>query len=145
MITVNTILIWKGEDVKSGLITKLYNNLKLAGSMYYAALKLLINYQGSPGTYSSAGNPPFKQSNNLFNSIVSLSSRTIDTLVTEISTDVPYAETLELGGSLQLDPAQHTHASQPAQLFKEKLIAPRPAWLPTFNALVGTIISSLTR
>src|SRR5216683_7513107 len=106
MITANTTLIWNGQIRIREIKTRLYANLKDAVLAYYWDLKQAISTPGSPGNYSNPGDPPFQQSINLQNSIkyqTEFNSRQLDgeTLVGEISTDVPYAPTLEFGGTLQ--------------------------------------------
>lgn len=149
MIETNARLVWNGSAVKESLKARLLGNLKKSTHLYKETLIALLSVQGSPGNYSSPGEPPFKQSNNLINSInedyvVEYAGAEGIQLIGQISTDVAYAATLEFGGALQVDPSEKTYATRSIQKWGTvTVIAPRPAWAPAFGIVKDIMAQQL--
>jgi hypothetical protein len=93
-------------QVRQALESHLAGNLEDAASHYQERLRDKIGIQGPPR--STAGNPPHMDTTDLHESI----EHQVDaaSLTARISSDMPYAASLEIGGGN---------------------VAARPAWVPT--------------
>ncbi len=109
----------------------------VAGSIASKRAGFRIRIQHSP-----PGAPPYWQTRNLAESVritANFSGRRglTHTIKVRVSTDVPYAPTLEFGGFLSVphDRKKHTQIRLINPLKTTVSIAPRPTWLPTWNEL----------
>jgi hypothetical protein len=112
-------------------------------------------------TNSSPGQPPLRQTSNLFNSLKPDISPVTDVIygsaaagnlsggeeiTGEISTDVPYAADLELGGGTNYGTYKpHTTIRLANPVRGDLSISPRPAWIPTFLKSVPKMINHIKR
>ena len=139
---------WNGEKVKQEVRYGLLKNLQKALQVYSTELKRVIGVQSPhPRIHSNPGEPPLAQSRNLVNSIreqLDLEPST-QNITGTVTTDVAYAETLEFGGILQVDASDKKYATRPiSPLYRHATyVAPRPAWIPTFERLRETLIKIL--
>jgi hypothetical protein len=165
VITVTTQLTWNGNRVRATIMQKLHNGVRNAVQSYTTALQTALNRWGSDPVFanyrvrrrhSSPGQAPFKQTANLHDSIqpdMSGVSNVIyfpgmiggEEITGEISTDVDYAVALELGGSIQGGPKRHTSIRLINPIQGPINIAPRPAWIPTFNRKLNAMINHIRR
>jgi hypothetical protein len=106
--------------------------------------------------HSAPGQPPFVQTFNLASSLTisqSSGSRILQRgrLTTRISTRVPYAKTLELGGTFNLPQTSSLRRwarwtlTNPIPQNKTPTIAPRPAWIPVFNRTRVEMVNAIKR
>lgn len=161
---VTTKVTWHGQRV----ITKLQNNAndaaKAAGTFYFnlvtrefkrapwgskraqtgnslSNVPILANSR-IRFKHSSPGETPYRQTENLANSIRITSSKRLagepSKAVTRISTRVPYSRTLERGLPQISQPQSlkrftKIRLKNPLKLRPGTIIAPRPVWLPVFQ------------
>tara|TARA_R100000306_G_C4347637_1_gene128416 strand:+ start:138 stop:671 length:534 start_codon:yes stop_codon:yes gene_type:complete len=152
---------WHGENFEKDLKPKLEKGLTDAANVYAKAIrKKLLKTSGAiawtGGTklrikHSKAGQIPFFQTGNL-----ALSVRTsfnfgktrgrLTKMKARISTDVPYAPTLEFGGALSIDPnkKKYTRIRLINPLKSTPYIAARPVWRPTFFEQKDQMLFALT-
>jgi hypothetical protein len=168
MITVTSNLQWNGNRVKRDIKLKLHLGVRNAVQHFYDELQKTLSKWGSipfMGNYrirvnhSSPGQPPLRQTSNLYNSIRPDISPVTDVLYVgggslvggeeitgEISTDVDYAPTLELGGSLNAGGyKRHTTIRLANPVQGDISIAPRPAWIPTFLKSAPKMVNLIRR
>ena len=141
---------------------RLYAGVFRAINIYRFALKRKLNFWGSifissvkrmMWITSAPGSPPKKQTGNLEKSIeIDIEHNGVSGFFGQevngyISTDVPYAKTLELGGSLQVDQStkKYTRVRLVNPVKDVHNIAARPAWLPTFEEEKSRMIQTIRR
>lgn len=159
MFKVETKLTWNGPALRSQILARLYPRLIAAITLYREELKHSLEIWGSYAIggglarvfkYSAPGTPPFRQTENLYNSIQvhTIEFNADEQMIGECSTDVPYAPTLELGGTLQVDqdtdkPHKTASLINPIPVDRAVTILPRPTWVPTFQRLVRNMLDIL--
>jgi hypothetical protein len=168
MITVTTNLKWNGKRVSRDIKLKLHLGVRNAVQHYYNELQKSLSRWGSipfMGNYrirvehSSSGEPPRRQTSNLYNSITPDISPVSDVLFTGgdqliggeeiegvIYTDVQYAPDLELGGGTDYGQYKaHTTIRLINPIRNSISISPRPAWLPTFIKSIPRMVNLIRR
>jgi phage gpG-like protein len=138
-------LDWHGEEVKRNIRHKINNGTVKATRFLLSKIKAKINEWGSDYItstkrkrvrHSAAGQPPLKQTGNLEKSFdLKYEMGTDGYIVGSVISDVPYAATLEKGGSSQIDQSQKTHTSVRLVNPLKKVIgiAARPFARPTLH------------
>lgn len=146
MIETRVTLKWNGQQVEQQLKNRININLDKALTLFYNKLRELINKWGSFGgkrvVHSQPGEPPRRQTANLYNSIKKEVISTVDGVEGAVFTDVPYAPTLEYGGELQVTDRPHASVELSNPFINAITIAPRPAWGPAF-AEVGNEMNDI--
>lgn len=170
MIEIKTQLQWNGNRIKKDIKLKLHLGVRNAVQHFYNELQQALGKWGSipfMGNYririshSSPGEAPYRQTSNLYNSIHPDISPVSDVLygdatqgtlqggeeiTGEISTDVPYAPDLELGGGTNYGTYKpHTTIRLINPVHGSLSISPRPAWIPTFLKTVPKMINLIKR
>lgn len=160
MSRITTNIVWNGPACSAAITNRFQGRLRQAILVYYTELRHAISRWGSAPIggglrrtfeHSNPGDPPLKQTENLYNSIrVDISAYDGYQITAECSTDAEYANTLELGGALQVDQdTQKPHTGwrliHPIPNGMVITIAPRPAWLPTFRRTVRDMIRIISR
>ena len=140
--------VWWGGDAwfNNDLMPALRRATMEASTMYAVEVRKRYSLQtGSvpskiPGMkirvkHSRPGQPPFIQTGNLSLSVRQSANFGKTVLKSRISTDVPYATTLEFGGSLSVsaDRKKYTSVRILNPLKITPFIAPRPVWRPVWN------------
>ena len=152
---VEVRLEWFGEQRKAEIRYKLNNGMVKATKYLHRKIKSKINEWGSEFItsikrkrvrHSAPGQPPLKQTGNLEKSIdYNFSWGEDGYIVGTVFSDAPYAETLERGGSVQIDQSLKTHTRvRIVNPLKHVIaIAARPFFGPTFRdeteKLIGII------
>lgn len=104
--------------------------------------------------HSAPGQAPLKQTGNLEKSIQTNITHSPGQpgffgpdIIGSIYTDVPYARALELGETAQVDQAdkKYTRVRLVNPIHAIVNITPRPAWLPTFDALKARMLQTIKR
>ncbi len=143
---------WHGKPVLTKLQNGANDAAKAGGQVYFEAVTK--EFKSAPWgskpsgdkriryRHSSPGQTPFRQTENLANSIRISSSKRVNgqphLTITRISTRVPYSVTLERGLP-QISQPQHLkrftkiRLKNPLKLKSGTIIAPRPVWLPIFQ------------
>lgn len=139
------------EKYKKKLEQQVEKAVKWGTSYYYKELrKALVKTQGSTPisgnlrlrtSHSSPGQIPFVQTFNLANSIRQSYLGMGAQVYGQVYTDVPYAETLEHGGYLNMNQnfKKYTSWRLVNPLKTNKAIAPRPFFTPVWNKNVEFI------
>ena len=154
MFGMQVTIRWSGDRISQQLMTSLRINLRTIGIALSSAIKKKISVWGSTplggiwrfrDQHSDPGQPPLQQTGELHNSIIDLYRHTNVQLTAEVSSDVAYADELELGGTSQVNQFNKVHTSFRLvnPLTHPFTIAPRPAWLPVFKSLLNWMILQL--
>jgi len=154
-------LDWNGPEVMQRLHAHLKQATRLATYDYYITLKKLLDRWGSVqelvagfGTrrrvvHSKSGEPPRRQTGNLYESIRWKVSGPTGRIEGVIFTDVPYAPEIEYGGIAR------NYGQISKKYTKERLInplprgayniAPRPAWRIAFHKSAFRMLGYFTQ
>lgn len=168
-IHVTYTLKWGGSIWLSDLRKSAKLAVMKAITIYYWELYHTLNaHWGSVSIFrnlrktiahSSAGSPPFVQTQNLGNSLNVISGARAITLnqgtiqlsneiqVASVYSDVPYAKDLEFGGMAAPYDARklkYTDWRLINPIRHSMYIAPRPAWRPSFDKSVSRMIGMIT-
>lgn len=157
MLQITQQFIWNARVINN-IENQLKIGVKKAAFIYFSALiKELSKHWGSISyggiyrfrkTSSYPGQAPFMQTQNLLNSIKLDFQFSKDKFEAEISTDVPYAATLEFGGSSPTLSAASKPYTQyilinPLSSKQAPDIEPRPAWMPVFIKKLVQMINAI--
>jgi len=160
-ITIKAKVVFRTKQVLKKLNTALLTGVQNAGRMYHEELRtLLLSKQGSGEVrgfrkrilFSNPGESPHWQSQNLALSVKfssSNGSRTSNKSISRISSDVPYALTVELGGVKTTSNKPYAKYRLVPKSLPAKPMSARPAWIPTFIKLqipmIDTIANSVRK
>jgi len=145
MINYDIRVQWFGNRVKQQLRHRVNNGIVKATRFLFFKIKRKISVWGSifitsikrfRKTHSSPGQPPLKQTGNLEKSLDAKYRMGQDGYVQGgIISDAAYVETLEKGGTFQVDQSAKTHTRvRLVNPFKAaRSIAPRPFIIPTIE------------
>jgi hypothetical protein len=154
---IDVKLEWYGKQRTSEIRARFNNGMIKATKFLWRQIKNEISEWGSEflsslkrkrTRHSSAGDPPLKQTGNLEKSIdfkfVWGEDGYINGLV---FSDAPYAETLERGGTLQVDQSEkkHTRVRLVNPIRNAISIAARPFMAPTLRKHTERIIAIIQR
>lgn len=171
-LSSKSTLKWRGPKVETWLYNRLTRNLRIATKFYKGEISKIFKTQpwGSKAVggglrrksfkRSTPGQPPFKQTSNLANSIVfslhfNSKSRFFSggQLKGRTSSEVKYAQNIELGsgktGTVRIPQTQKIHTTvrlvNPMSRRKAQTlyIAARPVWIPALRRLTPRILKIL--
>ena len=140
-------LTWRGERVRVRLFKDLERKNRQATKFLRKQIEEALNNKGwgsDPAgqgkrirrRHSDSGEVPYKQTGNYAKSIRHEVDTRGDQIIATVFTDVPYSQTLEFGGSFQMDQNNKKYSKiRLVNPFRSPInITPRPVWMPVLRA-----------
>ena len=141
-------LTWRGERVRDRIFKVLERKNRQVTKLLRKQIEEALERKGwgsDPAgkrgkrirrRHSDSGEVPYKQTGNYAKSIRTEVDTRGDQIIASVFTDVPYSQTLEFGGSFQMDQNNKKYSKiRLVNPFRSPIIiTPRPVWIPVLRA-----------